>query len=135
MNTSQQLNEEKISQLFEVIGKPVRIRIILAIGQGEACVCHLEVVLGLRQAYLSQHLMTLRGAGILTTRREGRYIFFRIRNMRLLELIRMTGVIAGVPKTDLEAFFQTAPLSQCKCPSCAGTIQPGIIAAEEIQTK
>ena len=135
MNTSQQLNEEKISQLFEVIGKPVRIRIILAIGKDEACVCHLEAVLGLRQAYLSQQLMTLRAAGILTTRREGRYIFYRIRDMRLLELIRMTGVIAGVPKTDLEAFFQTAPLSQCKCPSCAGTIQPGIIAAEEIRTK
>lgn len=135
MNTSQQLQEEKISQLFEVIGKPVRTRIILAIGKGEACVCHLEAVLGLRQAYLSQHLMTLRAAGILTTRREGRYIFYRIRDMRLLELIRMAGVISGVPKTDLEALFQTATLSQCKCPSCAGTIQPGIIAAEEIQTK
>lgn len=135
MNTTQQLFEEKISLLFEVIGKPVRTRIIQAIGKGEACVCHLESVLGLRQAYLSQHLMALRAAGILATRREGRYIFYRIRDKRLLELIRMAGIIAGVPKTDLEALFQTATHSQCKCPSCAGTIQPGIIAAEEIQTK
>jgi len=135
MNTTQQLFEEKISLLLEVIGKPVRTRIILAIGKGEACVCHLEAVLGLRQAYLSQHLMALRAAGILTTRREGRYIFYRIRGMRLMELIRMAGVISGVPKTDLEALIQTAALSQCKCPSCAGTIQPGIIPAEEIQTK
>jgi len=135
MNTTQQLFEEKISQLFEVIGKSVRTRIILAIGKGEACVCHLEAVLGLRQAYLSQHLMALRTAGILTTRRDGRYIFYRLRDMRLLELIQMAGVIEGIPKTDLESLFQTATLSQCKCPSCAGTIQPGIIAAEEIQTK
>ena len=135
MNTTQQLFEEKISQLFEVIGKPDRTRIILAIGKGEACVCHLEALLGLRQAYLSQHLMALRAAGILTTRRDGRYIFYRMQDMRLLELIRMAGVISGVPKTDLKALFQTATLSQCKCPSCVGTIQPGIIAAEEIQTK
>ena len=135
MNTTQQSFEEEISLLFEVIGKAVRTQIILAIGKDEACVCHLEAVLGLRQAYLSQHLMTLRAAGILTTRREGRYIFYRIRDVRLLELIQMAGVITGVPKTDLEALFQTAALSQCKCPSCAGTIQPGHIAAEEIQTK
>jgi len=135
MNTTQRAFEENISQLFEVIGKTDRTRIILAIGKGEACVCHLEALLGLRQAYLSQHLMALRAAGILTTRREGRYIFYCIRDMRLLELIRMAGVIAGVPKTDLEALSQTATLSQCKCPSCAGTIQLGIIAAEEIQTK
>jgi len=135
MNTTQQSFEEKISQLFEIIGKPVRTQIMMAIGQGEACVCHLEAVLGLRQAYLSQHLMALRNAGILTTRREGRYIFYRIRDMRLLELVQMAGVIVGIPKTELESLFQTVPLSQCKCPSCAVTIQPGIIAAEEILTK
>ena len=122
MNTNQQSFEEKISQLFEVIGKPVRTRIILAIGKGEACVCHLEAVLGLRQAYLSQHLMALRTTGILTTRRDGRYIFYRLQDMRLLELIQMAEVIVRIPKTDLESLSLNATISQCKCPSCAGTI-------------
>jgi DNA-binding transcriptional ArsR family regulator len=122
MNTNQQSFEEKIRQLFEVIGKHVRTRIILAIGKGEACVCHLEAVLGLRQAYLSQHLMALRTAGILTTRRDGRYIFYRLQDMRLLELIQMAEVIVRIPKKDLESLSLNATISQCKCPSCAGTI-------------
>jgi ArsR family transcriptional regulator len=68
--------EEKISLLLHTLGQPVRIRILLAISDDEACVCHLETMLGLRQAYISQHLMAMRNAGILTTRRDGRFIFY-----------------------------------------------------------
>ena len=49
-----------IPQLSQQVAKPIeaiatsqRIAILLAIGQGEACVCHLESVLGWRQAYIS----------------------------------------------------------------------------------
>ena len=63
---------KKISDLLSAIGNPVRVQILLAIGKGEACVCHLESLLGLRQAYISQQLMTLRKKKLITSRREGK---------------------------------------------------------------
>ena len=55
---------------MQVISPAPRLEILLGIGAGEACVCHLEAMFGLRQATLSQHLMALREAGVVTDRRE-----------------------------------------------------------------
>jgi len=62
----------KISQLFKVMGDPFRVRLLLALAEQEACVCHLERLLGRRQAFISQHLMSLREAGVLSP--QGRQI-------------------------------------------------------------
>ena len=113
----------KIGRLLKAISPTPRIHILLSIGDGEACVCHLEAMLGLRQAYISQHLMALRQAGILTTRREGRYIYYRLSDPQLLELIRMTAAITGVEDFTLEELIQSEPLLLCECPNCAAELQ------------
>ena len=123
MNTKTSSEVKKISQLLRTIGQPARLRILLAIGKGEACVCHLEALLGLRQAYISQHLMDLRKARILTTRRDGRYIYYRLRDPHLLELIQGAGAIAGIPEPELRQMLYTTPIPQCCCPNCLDTIQ------------
>jgi len=66
---------EKAGQLLRLLGQAERLSILLAIGEGEACVCHLEAVFGLRQAHISQQLMVLRDAGLVTDRRDGWNIF------------------------------------------------------------
>jgi ArsR family transcriptional regulator len=116
--------EESISQLLETIGKPARLRILFAIGAGEACVCHLEAVLGLRQAYISQHLMALRQADLLDTRREGRYIFYRLSDPRLLQFIREASRLSGVTSAERKTLEQTSQESQCSCPHCTADLQP-----------
>src|SRR3972149_2669774 len=78
---------EQIAAPLSAIASPQRVAILLAIGRGEACVCHLEAALGWRQAYISQHLMALRKADILTDRREGRYVFYRLKNASFLDLL------------------------------------------------
>jgi len=115
--------EEQIAQLLRSIDQPARLRILMAIGQGEACVCHLEAMLGLRQAYISQHLMALRQAGILTARREGRYIYYRLSDQQLLELIQMTAAITGVDENTMQTLIQNEPLPLCECPNCAVKLQ------------
>ena len=77
---------ENLAELFQLIGQPTRIQILLAIGDSETCVCHLEAVTGLRQAVISQHLMLLRKAGLVTPNRAGRNIFYRLDNPALLAL-------------------------------------------------
>ena len=88
------------------------MQILLAIGQGETCVCHLEATFGWRQAYLSQHLMALRKAGILLARRQGRYIHYRIANPAFLDLIRKAADAQGATLPEL------APSLECGCPNC-----------------
>lgn len=116
-------NRKLISKLLASISKPARIEIILAIGDDEVCVCHLEAILGYRQPYISQHLMALRSAGVLNTRREGRYIFYSLRDKRMLPLIQEAGVIAGVPEDDIKHMSKSEKISKCGCPSCTPIVQ------------
>jgi ArsR family transcriptional regulator len=107
----------KLGELLQVLGSETRLEILHAIGTGEACVCHLEALLGYRQAYISQQLMALREAGLLDTRREGKYIFYRLASPEVLEMIRSAGRLAGVDYSILERQHPAA--TRCECPSCS----------------
>ena len=104
--------------MLAALGNPFRIKILLAIGKGEACVCHLEAVLNKRQAYISQHLMALRDAGLLTTRREGKYIYYRLSSPKVLPLIEQAAVVAGVNRNLFPDFAEPVALKKCECPHC-----------------
>lgn len=106
----------KTASLFRALGQPARLRILLAIGPGEACVCHLEAVLGMRQAYISQQLMALRDSGLVTTRREGRFIFYRLQNPSLVNLIMDAAQVGGVAIPEKALAAQS---DDCGCPSCS----------------
>jgi len=110
---------KKIGNLLQVIAPPARLAILLAIGRGEACVCHLEVALGWRQAYISQHLMALRKANVLTGRREGRYIFYRLKDASLLDLITASARLSGLSAESITPLINTQVNSSCECPQCA----------------
>ena len=110
--------EIKASNLLAVLGNPFRIKIIMTIGGGEACVCHLETALNRRQAYTSQHLMALRDGGILETRREGKYIFYRLSNPQIFNLIREAGLLSGVDGKDLPELQLPLQVRKCVCPHC-----------------
>ncbi len=125
---------EKISQQIaaplEAIASPQRIAILIAIGTGEACVCHLETALGWRQAYISQHLMTLRKADILLDRRSGRYIFYRLKDVSLLDLIAASARLSGLSAESVFALINTQVNPSCECPQCA----PALISVESLKT-
>ena len=104
---------DQIAALLQAAGHPVRLQILLALGEGEACVCHLEATLGRRQAYLSQHLMALREAGLVTDRRESRFIFYQLADPRLLDVLRQ---VAEIQKVSLPV-LSSSPT--CDCPQCS----------------
>ena len=124
-------NQDSLPQLAEqivaplaTIASPQRIAILLAIGQGEACVCHLETALGWRQAYISQHLMALRKADILEDRREGRYVYYRLKNTSYLDLIITSGEVCGLSKEVVFELINTQTYSSCECPHCSRIVIP-----------
>jgi DNA-binding transcriptional ArsR family regulator len=112
------LNILQVSELLQVVSPQTRLEIILAIGMGEVCVCHLEAVLKQRQAYISQHLMALREAGVITARREGRYIFYRLERPAVLALVQQAMRIAGQSPDALQESMRQAAQG-CNCPICA----------------
>lgn len=115
---------EQISAPLAAIAAPQRIAILLAIGAGEACVCHLETALGWRQAYISQHLMALRKADILQDRREGRYIFYRLKNASFLDLITASATLSGLSAESVSTLINTGAYPSCECPQCAPALIP-----------
>lgn len=117
----------QISKLFKVLSQPARIEILLAIGSEEACVCHLEAMLKMRQAYISQHLMALRQAGILDTRRDGRFIFYSLANPSLIDLIRQAAETVGVPVEKVVFSAGALPRTSCACPKCESVSMNNLI--------
>ncbi len=110
---------DTIAALLRTLGQPERLKILLAIGREEACVCHLEAALGLRQATISQHLMALRQAGLVSTRRDGRNIYYRLEDLSLLSFIRQAGEQAGLNEAQMaQASLPSLP-ADCPCPHCA----------------
>ena len=117
MNISESNPYGETGAFFRLISHPTRLRIIQEIGRGEACVCHLETQLGLRQAYLSQHLMALRDAGILDTERDGRFIYYRLTDPKILDIIQAAVCFTG--SSEAAAINDPQPHKACCCPKCA----------------
>jgi ArsR family transcriptional regulator len=122
---------EKIATPLNAIASPQRIAILLVIGKGEACVCHLEAALGWRQAYLSQHLMALRKADILQDRREGRYVYYSLKVAAYLDLITMAASLSGLPTKAISTIINTQTYPSCECPHCT----PAVIPIDTLRVK
>ena len=118
MNMSKVTFEAQSANVLAALGNPFRIRIALALGEQEACVCHLEKLLKKRQAYISQHLMVLREAGLLETRRDGKYIYYRLARPGVRELIQAAAALAGIDPADFPAYHAPLFLEKCECPNC-----------------
>lgn len=100
----------EVSNLLVTISAPARLEILLILGAGEACVCHLEARTGYRQAYISQHLMALRQVGLIDSHREGKFVFYRLAKPDFLFLIKQAASLAGVELPVIQAI---SPQEQC----------------------
>ena len=64
--------------IAKALGDPTRVRIIAALRNGELCVCELVDALDVSQSSLSGHLQICRQAGVVTTRKESRWIYYSL---------------------------------------------------------
>ena len=120
---------QPIVSLFETVSPLARLEILQTIGAGEACVCHLEARLGYRQAYISQHLMALRQAGLLDFRREGKYIFYRLAKPEVILLIQQA---AKISRVNLPVIEVISTEKQCSCPNCSPEAIDNLAASEYV---
>ncbi|HSJ23700.1 MAG TPA: metalloregulator ArsR/SmtB family transcription factor [Longimicrobiales bacterium] len=67
-----------LAQRMKALGDEKRLRILLQLAGGERCVCDLMEDLGAAQSLLSFHLRTLKEAGLVTDRRQGRWVHYSL---------------------------------------------------------
>ena len=97
------------AQLYHVLSHAARLRILDELRRDEACVCHLQAVLGRPQAYISQQLRVLREAEVVTARKDGLLVYYRLADRRVERLLEEVLGPAG----------QATHLPDCPCPKCA----------------
>lgn len=75
--------------LLKILGNPDRLMLLCQLTQGEYCVSELETLLGIGQPTLSQQLGVLRHERLVSTRREGKQIFYRIDSPQALAVMQV----------------------------------------------
>jgi DNA-binding transcriptional ArsR family regulator len=99
---------QQAAKLFHLLSHPARLRILDELRRTEACVCHLQMVLKRPQAYVSQQLRVLREAGIVTDRKDGLLVYYRLVHGPMERLLEETLGPAG----------EATKLPTCPCPKC-----------------
>src|SRR5258706_10963873 len=67
-----------IEILYKALADRTRLRLISLIGDSEVCVCFFVAILKVSQPKISRHLAYMRRAGIVTARREGKWMHYRL---------------------------------------------------------
>ncbi len=78
------------AETFNALAHPARLEILELLRQGECCVCHIQAMLDLRQAYISQHLNVLRRAALVVNRKDGLRVYYKVTDPKLAEVIQET---------------------------------------------
>src|SRR5438128_11781059 len=70
-----------MERLFKALADSTRLRIVGLLLTGEVCVCHIHESLKIAQPKASRHLAYLRRAGLVETRREGLWVYYRLADL------------------------------------------------------
>ena len=91
--------DEALVESLKAIAHPLRFAILRSLSNGEASVGEIEQAAGIAQPTLSQQLSVLRGAGLVTTRRQSKQVFYSLVGDRLEECASAIAKLA--PALDL----------------------------------
>ena len=86
-------------ELLKTIAEANRLRIICFLKNKERCVCEIVEALGIPHNLASHHLKALKSAGLLTSLRKGKYIFYKIKNKCLNSFLSQIRQAVGRSRT------------------------------------
>lgn len=85
MATATGIDTSRAAALFHALSDEIRLDVVALLLNGERCVCELMDELDMAQSRLSWHLKTLSDAGIITGRKEGRWVYYSLETEALDE--------------------------------------------------
>jgi ArsR family transcriptional regulator len=114
------LEVRSVSRLFKALGDDTRVRIVALLAHGELCVCHVQEALGLTQPNASRQLGILKNAGIVASRREGTWTYYRLTPQpdgdcgRQLEALVRGFASRAVLKRDVQRLLRVRGPAACR---------------------
>lgn len=88
---------EAQAEYLKALSHPTRIRIVNYLREGERCVCEIVPHLGEEQSNVSRHLAALRRAGILSARKQGVSVYYRVQDDDVFRVLNL--VLSSVKRT------------------------------------
>ncbi len=80
---------EQASRAMKAMSHPLRLKILCVLGDREVSVQDIVEQVGTSQSNISQHLAIMRDKGVLRTRKDANRVFYRVGDVRTLELVTM----------------------------------------------
>lgn len=86
--------DEALLTRFQAVAEETRLGIVRLLADGERCVCELQDAMGAAQSRLSFHLKKLKEAGVVSDRRDGRWVYYSLVPEALEEMREFLGDVA-----------------------------------------
>jgi len=80
----------RISDLFQLLSDPNRIKILFALSKEEICVCDLSALLGMSDSAVSHQLRLLRALRLVKSRKDGRVVYYSLSDSHVTRLLEMS---------------------------------------------
>ncbi len=84
-----EIERQRAAAIGRALADPKRLCVLETLASGEASVSELSTCAGCQVPNMSQHLAVLRAAGLVSTRRVGSTIYYRLADPRVLEAYRL----------------------------------------------
>ena len=104
-----------LARLFAALSARPRLRLLNLMGESEVCVCYFVEILGQSQPKVSRHLAYLRNAGIVSARREGKWMHYRIQRPSDAGAAAILDTVLASLKADKEMQSDLARLGKACC--------------------
>ena len=109
--------------LFQALADPTRLRLLNLLSAGEVCVCFFVDVLGESQPKISRHLAYLRRAGVVSARRDGKWIHYSLVEPADAEVRSVLDATIGAFAEDRQMQRDRLALERACCaPKLPGTL-------------
>ena len=115
-----------IANIFKALSDDTRLRVVKLLQKRELCVCELMQVLDMSQPRISRHMSVLKNAGLVEDRREGKWVYYSLKNetrgkeikilLDAMAVMANDDVVVKADKKNLKKAIRLSELKSCCIP-------------------
>ena len=80
---------DRLSEMFKVLGDPTRLKVVLALGREELCVCDVAALLGMTGSAISHQLRILKNLHIVKYRKQGKMAYYSLADRHVENILKV----------------------------------------------
>lgn len=93
---------QKLLLYFKALSDETRLKILLLLREGEACVCDIAETLEMAQPNISFHLGILKDAGLLKDRKDGRWMHYSLNDTDMFTRFLLLGIFERMQESNVQ---------------------------------